>query len=625
MNMQPNNQRRIINTGKSPIALAITAAISAGMSPPSFAFGDGEKCAPIGSTFLVTTNLGDESVGTLRAAIELANDDADCSQIEFANDVTHVSLEGLGEVNQDLNIVGHGRNSLVLSTDSNYWLNAFSGALHVSHLTSNVGFGNYSVSNFTVDDVLLDGGGVVIEGRNTVIRNSTITNTVDDPGILFNYSPDSTLLIDNSVISNNRNNLSESGGGLYAYLGDSAEIKISNSTFTGNSAPSGGGIFIEIGESDASLVTIEDSTINGNESDYLGAGVAIYNYGIGAEVRINRSTIANNTSVSNGGGIYVRNGTGSEMDMSIEQTTISGNESVYGGGIYYDDSDALAPLTIKSSTIVNNVTRFASGGIHHIGSNDGISIENSVIALNTTTTSSASSGWVNLSGVFNSVDHSWLGDNNGYDVDGNLGRETLVDVTNPPTDSVTSGDDSILMLGDLADNGGPTQTHLPQANSPLLEMGNPATADLSTTDQRGSARQVGVLDIGAVESGAALTMDISLAAGTFTINSGEAFNIDLNDIAGDDGVTISVSGLPSGVSFDANTNIISGAATQAGASEITVSVANFDASISDTLDLLVLEAPALPIDAAASSSDGLGSFGYGWLLMLAGVFVRRKY
>ena len=54
-------------------------------------------------------------------------------------------------------------------------------------------------------------------------------------------------------------------------------------------------------------------------------------------------------------------------------------------------------------------------------------------------------------------------------------------------------------LGGLTDNGGPTETHHPLAGSPAINAGNPAIASPPAVDQRGSARVVGIIDIGSVE------------------------------------------------------------------------------------------------------------------------------
>lgn len=57
-----------------------------------------------------------------------------------------------------------------------------------------------------------------------------------------------------------------------------------------------------------------------------------------------------------------------------------------------------------------------------------------------------------------------------------------------------------LMLSDLADNGGSTQTFLLLAESPAVDAGDPNIETTPEYDQRGSTRiSNGVIDIGAVE------------------------------------------------------------------------------------------------------------------------------
>ncbi|MCA8936175.1 MAG: hypothetical protein KDB68_08200 [Planctomycetes bacterium] len=58
-------------------------------------------------------------------------------------------------------------------------------------------------------------------------------------------------------------------------------------------------------------------------------------------------------------------------------------------------------------------------------------------------------------------------------------------------------------LGALTDNGGYTQTMLPNAGSPAIDSGDNAAANLPMRDQRGVTRiKNGTVDVGAVESGA---------------------------------------------------------------------------------------------------------------------------
>ena len=57
-----------------------------------------------------------------------------------------------------------------------------------------------------------------------------------------------------------------------------------------------------------------------------------------------------------------------------------------------------------------------------------------------------------------------------------------------------------VLLGPLADNGGPTPTHLPQTGSAAINAGSNSVC--TVLDQRGYVRIDGACDSGAVEAGA---------------------------------------------------------------------------------------------------------------------------
>lgn len=71
-----------------------------------------------------------------------------------------------------------------------------------------------------------------------------------------------------------------------------------------------------------------------------------------------------------------------------------------------------------------------------------------------------------------------------------------VSVMDTPSYTCTTLNASDTRLGLLQDNGGPTWTMLPAADSPALDA---ATCSAGTTDQRGVARPAGACDIGAGE------------------------------------------------------------------------------------------------------------------------------
>ncbi len=331
---------------------------------------------------------------------------------------------------------------------------------------------NSSISGNSAAD---DGGGIYNRST-TTINNSSITgNSADSGGGGIHNSFSGMASINNSTISGNSANGSggiENSGtasinnsGILGNLADfggggidnnfSGTVTIANSNISVNSADFGGGI------QNLGTATINNSSITDNSADFRGGG--INNSGIAS---ISDSTISGNSAANNGGGIYNQGRAG------ISNSTISGNFADFGGGIGNLD---LGRASISNSTISDNSAGFG-GGID----NDGIAI---------TVTSSIVYGNTNSDvdlrpySSFISGNHNLIGTGNAIN---NFNRDRdQIGVTNP-------------LLGDLADNGGSTLTHLPLPNSPAIDAGSNPNA--FTTDQRGQPRLFGeAVDIGAVE------------------------------------------------------------------------------------------------------------------------------
>ena len=129
---------------------------------------------------------------------------------------------------------------------------------------------------------------------------------------------------------------------------------------------------------------------------------------------------------------------------------------------------------------------------------------------------------VNLGGTINAT-HSLI--------------ESNTDQINGTDSNNIKGVDPLLDPAGLRNNGGPTQTIALQLNSPALDTGsNPNTL---TTDQRGYQREIGAIDIGAVEFGSIGT------AARDTLKGGLGNNVisggDENDLlTGGDGNDVSL-------------------------------------------------------------------------------------
>jgi predicted outer membrane repeat protein len=289
-------------------------------------------------------------------------------------------------------------------------------------------------------------GGVFFGAPNakvTMTDCSFTGNSAHDGGAIFG---DAELTLTRCVFTKN----SIPTDGIAGAVFNEDPTFITGCIFTGNSAGEGGeGGALFIGDG-----IIRDSLIAGNavgstsQEDAQGGG--IWNFGT---LRIQNSTIANNTSgaQSQGAGIY------NDGVLILDNSTLSGNAagaSSIGGGLFNEDDDG-ATLTVANTIIARN---------------------------------SAPDG----PDVFGTLS------SRGYNVIGNLQGNTGAiwnDLTNVDP-----------LLGPLQDNGGPTATMALLPGSVAIDHGDPAFDPNAfvppmTTDQRSSLRvDGGRLDIGAYES-----------------------------------------------------------------------------------------------------------------------------
>ena len=185
--------------------------------------------------------------------------------------------------------------------------------------------------------------------------------------------------------------------------------------------------------------------------------------------------------------------------ITLTNSTVSGNSAGASGGALYTS----ASVSFTNSTITDNNAASSGAGVEISSGIPGASLNlsalNSIIANNTLTGSTTLSDCVGPA-VTVTADA------------GNLVTDTSNDCGLSP---VSTADP---MLGAMADNGGPTQTHLPQAGSPVLDAGD--NTNCPATDQRGANRDDGACDIGAVEGTVSLIPPsvIQFDAITATVN-----------------------------------------------------------------------------------------------------------
>ncbi len=341
------------------------------------------------------------------------------------------------------------------------------------------------------DATILDGNNAtrvvqVYSGKTAVLENLTVQRAPQSASAVWNDSGsltlkdvvvknnggygvynDGTATLSNVTISNN------SGNGFYNYRGTAT---LSNVTISNNN---GTGFYNEYATATLSNVTISNNNGTGFYNEYATATLSNVtissNGGTGFNSYAGTATLSNVTISNNNGTGFYNN---QYATATLSNVTISGNSTTGSGGGIYN----YGTLNIAFSTITNN-TASRGGGLRIAGGT--VKLKGVILAGNTAT----SNVGPECEGTLTS---------NGYNL---IKSNADCSFTRDSTD-ILNQDPS---LGPLADNGGPVQTHLPNAGSPVLDR-VPAAActDLSnnvlSTDARGVARpQNGSCDIGAVE------------------------------------------------------------------------------------------------------------------------------
>jgi len=334
------------------------------------------NAAPDG-TITVNTLADDESDGcgtnncTLREAIA---DAVTGDVINFSTSGT-IDISGNGQLIIDKDLTINGGNTIIVSgRNSTRVFKVIGSDVTLDSLTITNGY-DQSTDCYGTSC----GGGVSIQGSGVIvtISNSVITGSVAARGGGIhnggNYSNDSKLIVNDSLISGNST--------------------LMDSTFLG-----GGGIYNNTG-----TITINNSIISNNSAIASGGGIHSMG-GYGSTVEINDSTIIDNVASSYGGGIYVDSST-----ISITNSTLANNSAVYGGGI----SNLGGIFIIDNTTFSGNIVSYLGGAVYNSGR---VALSNSVISG-----SSAGQGGCFFSHVSNSsfdaiaINNSTLSNNTAYE------------------------------------------------------------------------------------------------------------------------------------------------------------------------------------------------------------------
>jgi CSLREA domain-containing protein len=336
------------------------------------------------------------------------------------------------------------------------------------------------------------------------------------------------------------------------HIPGAASVSLSGLTITGGRPDpdyvvdgAGGGI-----DNVAGSVALDDVVVTGNGStDLYVSAAGIRN---GGTMTITRSVVSGNVAYGGDAGGILNTG-----KMTIEDSSVAGNGNLLGGGIRNDGTISIARTAIiGNSAVQTDYSPAAGGGLHNTGT---ATLVNTTVSGNVASATERASahgagifngGGLNLSGVTVTDNHdgvacspvscaitghdagiagpatlaltivarnTWSRDDpfdNGGSAAGagdcasltSLGGNVIGNTADCVVTGAMSTDrlDVDPLLGPLADNGGPTQTHALQLGSPAIDLVAAGSLGCGTTlaaDQRGVARPQGKgCDSGAFEA-----------------------------------------------------------------------------------------------------------------------------
>ena len=344
--------------------------------------------------------------------------------------------------------------------------------------------GNYSITTnlalltvdcpgtFTVTNTADAGPGTLREALVAACPGATINFAVN--GVITLTSDELRPLDSLIIVGPGATNLTLSGGNVWRVFDlTNGSVQISGLTIA--NGDDSAEFLVGAGIRNNAQLVLTECVLSNNTSQV--AGGAVFNRPQGV-LTVERCLFVNNRALGdfqgggNGGAIA------NQGVMFITNSTFSGNSAGYtAGAIRNTGSMVIESCTFTANTVSECTNCVGTPSlVAHLGTN--AVIHNSIFGGNT----NALGIFRDLTGVMDYGDYNLVEFASGYI---GTGTNDLPGVA--------------PLLGLLADNGGPTQSHLPLTGSPAIDAGDPA--GLLTLDQRGFARpQNSRSDIGAVEA-----------------------------------------------------------------------------------------------------------------------------
>jgi CSLREA domain-containing protein len=321
---------------------------------------------------------------------------------DFTSGPTYDAHYGTLDVTESVNLVGASQNGTIIQAGTNSGTGPSPNGVDkvfsfnpdvFSYTNASVAVSNLLIQNgYNRGDytTYFDGAGGAFDCDTGSSGNATVSLTnvtlnqnyalPEDGGGFAAFNDllgSGSVTVTNGIIENNKAGGRDAfgwGGGVS--VEDAAFLTMTGTTVSGNSAKENGGGIGDAGSGANfngqgflnNLVTLHGVTVTSNTAGDAGGG--IYSGGGGLTIDQN-SVISNNTSPSNGGGLYVAiysNSTNPSYNVSFSNITVTDNHTTaasqaYGGGIYVTGGDQNATVfTMNYSRIVGNTSATSPTG-----------------------------------------------------------------------------------------------------------------------------------------------------------------------------------------------------------------------------------------------------------------------
>jgi hypothetical protein len=493
------------------------------------------------------TSDGDYTAGnlSLREAIRLANANPLGDAVAFDDTLSGstitlggveititgaVSIDGPGMDLLVIDAAGASRHFVVDDGDSGGLIEVSISGLHLRNgATTGSGGSINSSETLSLDHVRLtsntatdDGGAIRQLNASLTVASSVINdNSAGDSGGAIDGDGAAVISITGSILRRN------TAGGDSGAVDNDATLAITTTDVSGNTAGARGGAIGSIG-----TLTIDRSVLSDNAAGTLGGAVSA----LSGSIQVTDSTFSANTA-GTGAGLYLSTLTQAAIGRSL---FAGNNASQFGGAIYAID----LPLTISNSTFSANAAAQGGGGLAVQAGAGAITITNSTITAN----SAQFGGGLYVSGTGTVLRSTIVSGNTSGSNPSDISNSTVTGSNNLIGDAGTAGglangvNGNLVgvdpLLGDLADNGGPTLTHALLPGSPAIDAGT--NTDALATDQRGETRVRGAgADIGAFEGTARPTV-ATIQGDATQVTQGEALVLRATGVADSDGSVVAV-------------------------------------------------------------------------------------